>query len=245
MEKKNQQKYEQRVIDRLSRYYDTVLVHGDPDIIRLDATFSRIKDITTPIIYTGYVCQQATEDEGRRHRLQLRVQPGEKLIVASAGSGSVGLRLLLATVHAAHHLSFPFKMYIFTGPYMEHADVTELQQEAPANIIVERFADRFPVWLTAADLSISMGGYNTTMNVLAAGIPSLIYPFSQNREQRLRCQRLARVANLELLEDMDLSPRTMAGKISRMFDRRTKQVHLRLDGAEFTNNWLTQWINVK
>ena len=42
---------------------------------------------------------------------------------------------------------------------------------APSDIMVERFTDHFPVWLTAADLSISMGGYNTTMDVLPQGLP--------------------------------------------------------------------------
>jgi predicted glycosyltransferase len=245
VEKKDQRKFEQRAVDRLNRLFNAVLVHGDPDVISLDATFSRMEEILIPVVYTGYVCRQATHDEGRRLRLLLRIRPDEKLIVASAGSGSVGQRLLLAAVHAASHLAFPSVLYIFTGPYMANDSIAELQRQAPANVVIERFADRFPVWLRAADLSISMGGYNTTMDVIASGTPALIHPFSQNREQRLRALRLARFADLELLDDQDLEPPVLADKIRGMLHRKLQHPPIRLDGAEFTNNWLEQWISGK
>ena len=33
VEKKDQQKFEARVVDRLNRFFDAVLVHGDPAVI--------------------------------------------------------------------------------------------------------------------------------------------------------------------------------------------------------------------
>lgn len=243
VEKQDSRKFEQRVIDRLNRLFDAVLVHADPAVIRLEATFSRMRDIRIPVVYTGYVCRQSTREEGRLLRFRLRVGPDEKLLVASAGSGSVGQRLLLAAVHAARHLAFPSVLYVFTGPFMETGMVAELQRLAPANVVIERFADDFPVWLAAADLSISMGGYNTTMDVLASGTPALIHPFGRNREQRLRVERLAGIADLDLLEDRELEPAMLADKIHCMLDRKPRYPHIRLDGAEFTTNWLEQWIN--
>jgi predicted glycosyltransferase len=243
VEKQDPRKFEQRVIDRLNRLFDAVLVHGDPAVISLNETFSRIEDIRIPVVYTGYVCRRASRDEGRRLRLRLGLRAGEKLLVASAGSGSVGYPLLLAAVQAVRHLDFPSRLHVFTGPYMKAGMAAELRRQAPANVVIERFAENFPLWLAAADLSLSMGGYNTTMDVLASGTPALIHPFSQNREQRLRVEHLARIADLAPLEDRELDPPVLAGKIRLLFDIKPRRPQVRLDGAELTNKWLEQWIN--
>jgi len=241
VEKKDQQKFEARVVDRLNRFFDAVLVHGDPAVITLDATFTRVKDIAPPVVYTGYVCQRAESEEGKKLRRSLELQDGQKLIVASAGSGSVGQRLLSAAIRATAHLPFPCRLQVFTGPYLDSAGFEKLRREAPSGIKVERFTDRFPTWLAAADLSISMGGYNTTMNVIASGVPALVFPFGQNREQRLRGERIVPLAVLDLLDGKDLEPTALAGKISNLIGRTRKQVAIRLDGASFTSNWLDQW----
>lgn len=245
VEKQDPRKFEQRVIDRLNRLFDAVLVHGDPAVISLDETFSRIEDIRIPVVYTGYVCRRASRDEARPLRLRLGLGAGEKLLVASAGSGSVGYPLILAAVQAVRHLDFPARLHVFTGPYMEAGMAAELRRQAAANVVIEQFAENFPLWLAAADLSLSMGGYNTTMDVLASGTPALIHPFSQNREQRLRVERLARIADLAPLEDRELDPTLLAAKIRILLNDKPRRPQVRLDGAEFTNKWLEQWLSGK
>ena len=74
----------------------------------------------------------------------------------------------------------------------------------------DTFYSGFFVLSAAADLSVSMGGYNTTMNILASGVPALVWPFGQNREQRLRAERLADLGALRVLEDEDLHPDRLA-----------------------------------
>jgi predicted glycosyltransferase len=67
-------------------------------------------------------------------------------------------------------------------------------------ILVSRFTPDFLSYLEAADLSVSMAGYNTCMNILAAKTPAIVWPFSQNREQRLRAERLAQKAPFTVLK---------------------------------------------
>ena len=66
---------------------------------------------------------------------------------------------------------------------------------------MDRFTNEFLSFLAAADLSISMAGYNTCMNVLAAGVTALVWPFGQNREQRLRGEKLAALEAVTLVSD--------------------------------------------
>ncbi|WP_457574117.1 glycosyltransferase family protein [Desulfolithobacter sp.] len=242
VEKDQAEKFETRVVRQLNRYFDLLLIHGDEQVIRLDETFSRMEDIRIPVRYTGYICHPPAEDDRARLRRKLGLPDEELLVVASAGGGSVGAELLQAATLAHNFLDLPIRMQIFTGPYMPEAQVTRLRQEASLvtrpqvpfgreRLRLSLFTDIFPAWLAAADLSISMGGYNTTMNVVAAGTPALIHPFAQNREQRLRAERLLPLACLEIVDRHDLQPERLAARIYQMLGRQRIRPTIRLDGA--------------
>jgi predicted glycosyltransferase len=88
-----------------------------------------------------------------------------------------------------------------------------------------------------------MGGYNTIMNILATGVSALVWPFPQNREQRLRATRLAARGAVRLLDNADLDPsrlvRIMAGMLA---SPQRAAVDLNLDGAAATAEWIHQHV---
>ena len=51
----------------------------------------------------------------------------------------------------------------------------------------------------AAELSISMAGYNTCMDILNTGVKALVHPFPQNREQGLRAKKLESLGLVKIL----------------------------------------------
>lgn len=242
VEKKNQDKFEHRVINRLNDMFDGLLIHGDTNVISLNETFSRMDEINIPVRYTGYICEKSHDSRGYKTRELIRLGPDEKLIVVSAGGGNVGYDLLYNSIRAFDRLEFPVCMQIFTGPYLDDKDFSTLKEKTVPGVRVERFTDDFPAWLCAADLSISMGGYNTTLNTVAAGTPALILPFSQNREQRLRAERLVPMANIGILDEDTLSPGSLADSITSMIDRKKQVPDILLEGATTTNRILTQWV---
>lgn len=238
VERDNTQKFEQRVIDRLNRWFDLLLVHSDPEVIRLDATFSRVTDISIPVCYTGYIGQQHIPPLAAAES-PVAQSPDQPLIVASAGSGSVGYTLLNAVLKAHRQLSPPCRLQVFTGPYLEDQQFTLLRETAGPGAQVCRFTSSLPQWLGAAQLSVSMGGYNTTMNILAAGCPALIFPFQQNHEQGLRARKLSSCAPIELLTPGDLQPQILAGRMAAMMSCKKIPSRVRLDGAAVTRTQLT------
>jgi len=241
VEKADTASYEERVVSTLNRYFDAVLIHADPELVRLDETFSRLGDVAVPVAYTGFVTPAPTPDARNRLRGEFGLAPNTSLIVASAGGGKVGGPLLEAAVHAVGRLDRDVRLQVFTGPFMEDEIVSRLRSVSDSRIAVERFTPDFLSWLAAADLSISMGGYNTTMNLLAARTPSLIWPFGQNREQRFRAERIARHGGLELLADDDLKSARLAEQMGAMLDRRERPgIQLDLDGAEATARWVSR-----
>jgi len=225
--------HEKRAVDTLNQFFDALLVHADPAVVRLESTFGAVEELRVPIHYTGFVTPAPSADARHRVRSQIGLADDRKLIVASIGSGSVGSRLLRATIKASGLISTAegVHLHLFTGPYCDQPAFDELAALQSDMVTVERFSDQFIDWLKAADLSISMAGYNTSMNVLAAGVPALMLPFDQNREQYLRVQKLTADHPIRMLHEEDLDPELLCGIIASQLDEPRYKTSIDLDGA--------------
>ena len=177
-------------------------------------------------------------------RRLLQIGADELLIIASAGGGNVGAPLMKAVIQAFKQLATPKPCHLkmFSGPFMEGGEFSALKKMGGRNVQIEQFTPDFLSYLAAADLSVSMGGYNTTMNLLASGVPALVWPFPQNREQRLRAGRLAKEGILKVIEDEDLRPDRLAGHMDQMLATRKRLPgKYDLDGAANTARWIGQF----
>jgi len=244
VEKEDQVKHESRVVKTLNRYFDAVLVHADPNLAQLNETFDQFDKIEIPVIYTGYIASKPMPEAGQNLRRQLQIGADEFLIIASAGGGNVGAPLLAAVVQAFNRLEAgkPCHLKVFTGPFLEPGAFDDLKKMAGNNVQIEQFTADFLSYLAAADLSVSMAGYNTTMNILTTGVPALVWPFPQNREQRLRAERLAREGILKVIEGEDLRPDCLAGLMDQMLTLPNYSPgKFDLDGAVNTAKWIEQW----
>ena len=239
VEKKDAAAYEARVLKQLNTYFDALLVHADPELLTLDETFTRMNDIAVPVFYSGFVSSVPKAGAGKSVRAHLGLGPDERFLVASAGGGKVGGMLLQAVVNAHALLPRALCLQVYTGPYLDDNAYDRLKQQQNKALKVRRFTDNFLSVMDAADLSLSMAGYNTCMNILATRVPALVWPFSQNREQRLRAEKLARWGWMQVLEESDLHPpklaRLIANQLAKPFQP-TKSVDL--NGATNTAAWL-------
>ncbi|MDP2645885.1 MAG: glycosyltransferase [Desulfobacterales bacterium] len=245
VEKNDPAAYEARVVNALNRYFDALLVHSDPRVIRLAETFSRVNDIHIPVFYSGFVAPLPPEGARRTLRRRLGIGKGEKLIVASAGGGKIGAGLLEPLLSAVGRLGPEYRphLYVFTGPFMPQAVFDRLQRRADGRVRIFRFATDFLSHLAAADLSVSMAGYNTCMNILATRVPALVRPYSQDREQGLRAKHLARLGALKILSDADMMPARMAVVIQEALSRKpSRPISMDLNGARNTAAWLHEWM---
>jgi predicted glycosyltransferase len=241
VEKEDPEKYEKRVVKILNESFDSLLVHSDPELFSLDESFSRIQEIQIPLVYTGFVTSKPPADAYRIIRRRLNIELEKKMIVVSSGGGKVGFSLLKATIEAAHLLKdeMALHMEVFSGPYMSPEDFIKLKQLENENVAVSRFTPDFLSYLKAADLSVSMAGYNTCMNILAAKIPAIVWPFSQNREQRFRAERLAQKAPFTVLTDGDLTADKMAFFIrERLLHKEISAGMINLEGSTNTAEWI-------
>lgn len=195
----------------VERYFDLVLVHGDPHLITLDRTFPEAGRLGEKLRYTGYVVEQAVATgDGNR-------QAGDVLI--SAGGGAVGAPLFAAAIAAkplSRYRDRPW--HLITGRNLPaDASAAIAAQARQAGIAVDTFLPDFPRLLQSCLLSVSQGGYNTVMELIAARCPAVIVPFADGgeSEQNLRGRLLAERGILQLVDPLDLSPATLAAAIDR------------------------------
>jgi predicted glycosyltransferase len=246
VEKRDPKAYEERVLNHLNTHFDLLLIHSDPAIMPLDETFSRVNDIPIPIFYTGFVTRKVKPAAGKKLRRELAIAAREKLIVASAGGGRSGYTLLSNVIEAAHQLadSQQIRLEMFTGPFRDEGEFKKLSANSTKRIRVRQFTKRFLDYLSAADVSVSLAGYNTCMNLLVTRVPALVYPYLQQREQPLRVGKIKNFLPIKILQDKDLNPIPLGDHIQQMLgaSRPSDGVSLNLDGAENSARYLIEWM---
>ncbi len=241
VEKSDPAAYEDRVVKTLNRYFDALLIHADPSLVALEQTFSRVADLQVPVVYTGYIAARPPPGTGRSLRNHLGIGESERFVVASAGSGKAGIVLLEPLLAAAVRLGDnpPLHLHVFTGPFMPEEEFQLLANRANKHLKVRRFTSRFLSYLTAADLSVSMGGYNTSMNILATGVPALIWPYPGDREQGIRAARMAQLGAAGVIREQDLRPEPLAALIRQQLSIPAgSRPPIDLEGARNTARWI-------
>jgi predicted glycosyltransferase len=246
VEKKDPQAYEERVLNLLNTCFDLLLVHSDNQLLALDETFSRTDDIRIPMVYTGFVSPKANPAAGEGLRRELGIASHEKLIVVSAGGGRSGYGLL-SNILDAYHLvadSDRIRIEMFAGPFRDPDEFNKLTAKAVDGIRIRYFTNRYLDYLSAADLSVSLAGYNTCMNLLAARVPAMVFPYSKQREQPIRVGKIKNFIPMKILKDKDIEPALLSRYIQKLLleSRPPRAVPINLDGAENSATYLKNWI---
>jgi len=212
------------------RYFDHVLVHGDEQLIAFDETFPAAARFQDRISYTGYV----TDDGATR----VPTPAGTGEVIVSTGSGAVGEKLLRVALQArplgnASHL--PWRL--LTGDYLSNTAFEAIRTGVPENVSVERSRPEFRDMLFNAALSVSLGGYNTVMDVLCAHCPAVIVPFADSGEgeQTYRARVFARHGWIHLLEPGALSAATLSAVMdAALAAGRPEAIDIDMTGAATT-----------
>ncbi|MGF1482136.1 MAG: glycosyltransferase family protein [Cyanophyceae cyanobacterium] len=235
MSEKARAKRQQKVCKLINRYYDMVLFHSDRSLLRLEDCFPLVEQLTCEVYYTGYVAPLPPaaplikEDNAA-------LSQEEPMIVASVGGGRHGYELLNAIASATSLLNLPHKIHAFAGPFMAEAEFQSLQQMTThdSSFILRRFTSRLSDYMLKADLSISLGGYNTMINILRTRVRSLVLPSlseHQTGEQSIRAQKLAQKGIINLLHPAELAPDCLAAKITACLQAEPVGHSLDLEGA--------------
>ena len=214
------------IVRRVREEFDAVLVHGDPALVTLERSFPEAREIADRLLYTGYVGREAPPPAGAA---------GRDEVIVSAGGGAVGGKLLRASLAARREGSLsalPWRL--IAGPNLPDEEYADLARGLEEGVALERYREDFASLLGACRLSISQAGYNTMLDILAAGAAAVVVPFAAGREaeQTMRAELFAARGIVECVAESDLTPSRLAAAIARALTRGRKRTAIATGGAE-------------
>lgn len=200
---------------RLLGLYDGVLVHSDPAVVPLEDSWPLTPAMRPLLRYTGFVVPPpAAADSGT---------DGQGEILVTAGGGPVGRPLFEAAALCAASGALPQRWRLLMAKG-DAALADRLCAMAPAErLLVEPVRPDFRALLGRAAASVGRCGYNTALDCLTAGVPSVFCPFEDGKEveQTIRAAILARRPGIAMLREADLTPDSLAGALQSVLGVRT------------------------
>ncbi|MEM8552728.1 MAG: glycosyltransferase [Pseudomonadota bacterium] len=213
-------------------HFDHVLVHADPNFVRLEDSFGASDKVASLVHYTGFV------DGGH----PVPAEGGDRSgILVSAGGSAVGAALIEAAVTAAR--SFPQMEMRVLIPRPLQALADTLRSTAPSHVQLEANRPDFRALLSQCAVSISQAGYNTVLDVLAARPRAVLVPFAahEESEQTDRAAALERRELAHVLAESDLNAETLAHAIrAALKTPPPPSIALDTDGAGRTARFLME-----
>lgn len=202
--------------------YDHIWVYGDRDVHDPLATGEIPAELADLVTHTGYLAAGRTLGE----RTSGMTNP---FIVSMAGGGSDGTALLTAAAQA--RVPHGYRHLVITGPQMPEAEVNRIRKVAgPRTTVVASVPDAL-IEVVSADAVISMGGYNSTAEILTTNTPALIVPREKPRqEQLIRARGLQARGAVDLMRSDQVTPEELSAWMESVVGTVRLRHHLNLDG---------------
>lgn len=229
---------EKGVYDVLQQYYSEIWVYGNQDFYDPIREYDIPEDISRKMIFTGYIPRAVPKaGEVREVRREQRLDRDEKLVVVTTGGGGDGYDHMDAYLRMLEEWegSPPFHTVMVTGPFMPKKRRMEIFSRARRlQVRTYRFYRRMERLIGAADVVVSMGGYNTVCEILSQGKPSLIIPREQpRREQLIRAQILHDNNLADFIPWYQVKPNLLRDKLIAMI-KDPKPYHEAIGKFQFT-----------
>jgi predicted glycosyltransferase len=226
-----QRKHDERAVTRLNASFDAIVMHADPAFATLEESFQPATPLRVPVHYTGFVAPPAPAPVTDRL---------DRLVVSSGG-GMVGEPLVRAAVevHRDLFIRTGLRTTVVAGPFLPEPVWAWLREQSTDSPVLEavRRVDDLAGEIARSALSLSQGGYNTTMDLLRAGMPAVVVPFADGgeNEQTVRTARLAELGVLRMVPATALGDRErLLAALVAAAAARPAPVQLDLSGAERT-----------
>jgi len=197
--------------DVIQSFYDLVLVLGMAEIFdpRLEYRFP--EEAAARVRFCGYLKPQSPKKTRDEIRKEFDLADQERLVLVTPGGGEDGYRLLAAYLEGLALIPPNYKIHsqIVCGPEMVGEERDRLYQAAAAipGVSVCEFTDDLIGYMSASDVVISMGGYNTICEILSLRKKAIVVPrVKPVQEQWIRAERMSRLGLYRCIHPDDLTP---------------------------------------
>lgn len=207
--------------DDVRDFCDRVAVLGSTDVFDFTREYRLRAETAARVSYCGYL----RSPEPRRAVHDVRNEcgadtPTDRLVLVTPGGGDDGDTLLEAAVEAiASLVARPprggprVRALVVTGPQGRPDRLTRLQARAAQvdGLLIREFTDDMASYEQAADLVVSMGGYNAVCEALSLASRAIVVPRCRPvQEQRIRAARLSALGLLRVMYPEGLTASSLA-----------------------------------
>ncbi len=232
---------EKNVYAYLEELYDEIWIYGNREIYDPIVEYKIPSSLKPKICFTGYIPRKHWPQTVRNKiRKRYRILEEDVFILVTTGGGGDGCELLdhYLSMHDFFPTSLPFKSLMITGPFMPKSSREKIKKRAKRyGIKSQPFHPRMEQLIGAADLVISMGGYNTLCEILSQQTPALIIPRETPRkEQLIRATKLTEQGLIDFLPWSNVSAQLLRDKImtilTRSHEYKEKMAGFKLSGLD-------------
>jgi predicted glycosyltransferase len=208
--------------ETIRKYYDEVLIYGCQEIFDGALHYGIIKEFPGRVRYSGYVCSQGPVKSREQVRADLRLTR-QNLVVVTAGGGHDGYPLMQSCLDAIDLIgrNDRFEVVFISGPLMDPEQREQLRARVHGlGARMFTSVDDAPSYINAADLVITMAGYNSLCEVVSLRRKALVVPrLGPRAEQRMRAELFRQKGLIDVLDPREVSPRNLAQRILEDLER--------------------------
>jgi predicted glycosyltransferase len=214
---------EKRVYQHLENLYSEIWIYGIQEFYDPIKEYEISDAISRKMHFTGYIPRKIPGKDAVRHvKKELGLQNGERLVVVTTGGGGDGYRVMDHYLTALETFSSgpPFKSVLITGPFMPKQARNDVFRRArKLGIRTYHFYRQMEKVFAAADVVVSMGGYNTLCEILGQGTISLVIPRETPRKEQIIRARAFHCQNLvDFIPWDDFTPRLLHEKLTVLLE---------------------------
>ena len=219
----------------LDHTYDRILVYGCQEVFDPVAAYGMSDLAAAKIRFCGYLAPVPPRRAPDEVRAELNV--GERRLAAvSVGGGADGGQLLRAYLEGLGRFAPPdLVSYIVAGPLLPPSDRDAIERLAAAcgNVTVVPFDPDFLAVARAADVLVSMGGYNSLAEAAYLGKRVVVAPRTPGpEEQIIRAGRFEALGLATVVAPEDLTAETLWRAITAELGRGSAAIRrLPFDGV--------------
>lgn len=221
----------------LFAFFDKFLIHTPPALetryiqkatrpAALSRTYAAImKKLREKICYTGYIFPEKVITGGASSPT---IKTGNNIVV-SRGGGAVYPKLITAAIEAQRYLDNKISTIIACGPSTSSKEMalfqSRLKPKDKERVFLVNHLDNLDDVLRSCRVSVSLCGYNTSVQLMKYGTPSVIVPYQNTlaatplNDQIARAKLLQEKFSSIVLDSQTLTGKSLAKAIKKQMNR--------------------------
>jgi predicted glycosyltransferase len=235
--------------ETLRRYYDAVLIYGAADVFPTAAKYEIDRALPGQVRYCGYVCNMDPVEDADYVRAKLDLS-SDPIVVVMAGGGADAFRLMQTYLEALALMDGALRAttVMVTGPFMPEEQRKWIREHAREHDVQVRTSVSDSLsQINAAELVVSMAGYNTVSEILRFRKRAILVPRpGPSAEQRMRATLFSQRGLVTMVDPCELSPRRLAAAIVDTLSKPAPAAAIMPDmhGVDTVTDTLLNWVSV-